>query len=199
MFKTPNNIQSVDEKCNLIYPWYTCECICFLRNLNVKHYDVFEWGGGCSTVWYAHNCKSVTTIETSKEWADEIVTYLDNTKKTNYSIKVVDVPPSANSPCDNMNQYLSYIAELDQKFDLIVVDGSYRNDALLISEKFVKNGGYIIYDNYLQFTSGYEKLPNAEYMNSKYDLIVNNHNTEDHKDWKTAVWKIENQTDNNNL
>jgi predicted O-methyltransferase YrrM len=186
MFKTPNEIQFVDPSCNLILPWYTKPCLDEIMSLDFKNWDVFEWGGGCSTVWYSQNCNHVDTLEHSPEWAGEIVNYLNENKKTNFSMKVIEVPPSANSFHANQEEYLSYIKTLNKKWDCIIVDGSYRNDALKISENFLKPNGIIIFDNYNQDTSGYPVLFNEDYMNSKYKLTVYTH--PDREYWKTAIW-----------
>jgi hypothetical protein len=186
MFKTPNEIQFVDYRCNLILPWYTKPCLDKLLNLNYQDWEVFEWGGGCSTVWYSFNCKHVDTLENDYRWSKEIEDYLIYSNKTNFTMVVVEEPPSANTPHVNQNEYLNYIEKFDKKWDCIIVDGSYRNDALKISEKFVKPGGVIIFDNYRQDTSGYPVLFNEEYMTSKYELTVYPHPNREY--WKTAIW-----------
>jgi len=188
MFKTPNEIQFVDPKCNLILPWYTKPCLDEILKMNYSDWEVFEWGGGCSTVWYSYNCKHVDTLENSHGWAQEITDYLNKFGKKNFSMGVVDVPPSANQPHYNMGDYLNYIRKFNKKWDCIVVDGSYRNDALLISEEFVKDGGIIIFDNYEQDTSGYPILPNKDYFNSKYKIDVHIHPNREY--WRTAIWYI---------
>ena len=156
--------------------------------MDYKEWEVFEWGGGCSTVWYASNCKHVDTIENSQEWADEIKDYLTTNNITNFTMDVIDVPPSANQPHVNKDIYLNYIKKFNKKWDCIIVDGSYRNDALLMSEEFVKDGGIIIFDNFEQDTSGYYILPNKEYFNSKYKIDVYAHPGREY--WKTAIWYI---------
>lgn len=193
MFKTPLGrpwIQHVDPSCNLILPWYTDTSLQKLLTYDYKNWDVFEWGGGCSTVWYSYNCNSITTLETDNNWTKEIVEYLTINNKDNFSIECIYVPPSAthDNLHENKDKYLNYISSLNKKFDCVVVDGSYRNEALLISENFIKDNGYIIFDNFEQATSGYPILPAKEYFNSKYhcDVFVDIGN---HR-WKTAHWEI---------
>lgn len=190
MFSTPNPIQTVDPSCNLIFPWYTDNFLREMVKMNFREWEVYEWGGGCSTVWYSFNCKSVDTLETEPNWTTEIVKYLQQEKKNNFTIRCVPVPPSAHhtQPHPNKEKYLGDIKTLNKKFDCIAVDGSYRNEALLISEDYVKKGGIIIFDNFEQDTSGYVTLPAKEYFNSKYKISVFPHSTR--PEWKTAYWKI---------
>lgn len=187
MFKAPNEIQVVDTDCDLIMPWYTFPCLDYIKTLNIKEWDVFEWGGGCSTVWYSHNCKSVTTLENDHKWSEEIVEYLCNRQSVNYSIHTIDVPPSANQEHPNKEQYLNYISTLDKKYDLIVIDGSYRNDAIERSIPYINQNGMIIFDNYEQDTSGYEVLPNKRLL-EKYQISV--FIQPDRPYWKTAIWNL---------
>jgi len=188
MFKSPNEIQYVDESCNLILPWYTKPCLDKLIKLPYKDWDIFEWGGGCSTIWYSFNCRHVDTLENSQVWADEIVGYLMKNDKKNFTMKTIPVSMSANKPEPNMEVYLNYIQSLNKKWDCIIVDGSYRNEALLKSIEFVKKGGIIIFDNYRQDTSGYPDLPNEVHLNSKYPIEVFVQPNREY--WKTAIWYL---------
>jgi len=190
MFKTPNVIQYVDESCNLILPWYTKPCLDSILKMDYKKWDVFEWGGGCSTVWYSMNCKSVDTLENDTLWANEISSYLDSNGRENYTMKVIECPMSANSYHPNQEAYLKYIDSLDKKWDCIIIDGSFRSDALQVSEKYIKKGGILIFDNYCQDTSGYPDLPNKDYFNSKYKHDIFVHPEREY--WKTAIWYINN-------
>lgn len=195
MFKTPLGkpwIQHIDSSCNLILPWYTDTSLAKLLSYNYKEWDVFEWGGGCSTVWYSHNCKTVTTLETNQIWVNEISNYLNSNNNNNFKIVCIDVPPSAthDNLHPNKDQYINYIETLNKKFDCIVVDGSYRNEALLISEKYIKDDGVIIFDNFEQNTSGYSVLPAKEYFSKyKIDVFVDTISPK----WKTAHWEIGNK------
>lgn len=186
MFKTPNDKQYVDDKCNLIFPWYTKPCLDFIKSLDLSQSSVYEWGGGCSTIWYAANCKEVTTLESDELWSNEIRAYISSHNISNISLQTISVPPSANTPHPNMDQYLSYIKQSDTLYDMIIIDGSYRNEALLISESYVKDGGYLIFDNYMQKTSGYPTLPNAKLI--QHHLTV--YAQPGFEEWKTAVWAI---------
>jgi predicted O-methyltransferase YrrM len=187
MFKTPNEIQYVDESCGLILPWYTKPCLDYLLTLNYKNWEIFEWGGGCSTVWYASKCIHVDTLENDSAWANEIIQYLNNNKIINYSMHTIDVPPSANTDHPNKLDYLQYISSLNKNWDCIIIDGSYRNEALAISMSYIKPGGLIIFDNYRQDTSGCPDLPNEDLVSAKYAITV--YTQPDRPYWKTAIWQ----------
>lgn len=186
MFKTPNEIQRVDLRCGLILPWYTFGCLEYLQDLNYNDWDVFEWGGGCSTVWYAYNCKNVDTLEHDECWATEIMDYLDINKKINYSMKVIEVPPSANTDHPNKTDYLEYIKSLNKQYDTIVIDGSYRDEAIPVSIECLKPGGHLIFDNFEQDTSGYPVLKHKNLIDDEFLQVFVQ---PDRRYWKTAVWQ----------
>ena len=187
MFKTPNEIQIIDTDCNLIMPWYTFPCLDYIKSLDIKDWDVFEWGGGCSTVWYSKNCKSVTTLENDHKWSQEIESYFIEHGINNYSLHTIEVPASANQDHPNKEQYLTYISKLGKTYDLIIIDGSYRNDAIEKSLQHIKPKGMIIFDNFEQDTSGYTSLPNKKLL-EQYELTV--YVQQNRPYWKTAIWNL---------
>ena len=54
-------------------PWYNSEVINFLNNYLTNKMDVFEYGGGNSTLYYAGKVASVSTIEAKTEWFDFVL------------------------------------------------------------------------------------------------------------------------------
>lgn len=191
MFKSPNEIQMVDN--GIIMPWYTFPCLEYLKKHDYSNWDVFEWGGGCSTVWYSFNCKSVDTLEADQIWASEISKYLLDHNKDNWSLEVIEVPAEPEISHVDKQKYLEYIRTRDKQYDVIVIDGSYRNDCIPASVPYVKSGGLLIFDNFEQiggngFPHGYETLSN-KYLLKDYQCYVFEQPGRDY--WKTAVWILE--------
>jgi hypothetical protein len=191
MFDKPNSKQLIDDRCGLVFPWYVPLSLEFFLINDVGNWDIFEWGGGLSSAWYAYNAKYVDILETNEKWTKEIDDYIKHKlNKNNYSIKYIDVKSeeaeygSQNIPTPNMELYLSYISTLNKTYDCIIIDGSYRDEAIIPSIQYVKNGGYIIFDNYEQVTSGYSTLKNKDLLN-RYDSNIYTEG-----DWKTGIWRI---------
>lgn len=191
--RTRGELQYIDEKSNLIFPWYTGPALSYISTLSYRDWEVFEWGCGCSTVWYSFNCRSVIGIEPNRKWIGEIEQYLGQHGRTNFFINHIEVPDGRYSrryPLHpNKGRYLDFIKVLNKQFDIICIDGSYRQEALVISEVFVKRGGLLIFDNYEQKTSGYPVLEVKDYFNQKYRVQVFQEPT--YPKWKTAVWHID--------
>jgi hypothetical protein len=186
----------LDHEVGELFPWYVPEMLeKSLSKLPFEDWTVFEWGGGASTVWYCLKAKHVDTLETSEEWAKNVSDYItNNLQRDNFSMKAIDVQTetapfgSQTQPTPNMEKYLNYIKTLNKKYDCIAIDGSYRDDAIEVSLECIKEGGYLIFDNFQQNSSGYTKLKNKHLLD-KYEGTVYTFKNE----WHTGIWRIENE------
>jgi len=109
---------------------------------------VLEFGSGGSTVFWAKNCKSVKSYETSPEWLDKVKTRVRRYGNTEVLLL-------------ERNQALEKInSEPDNFYDIVLID-SYPKDIERIiianaSMSKLKKNGYLIIDNYQKF--GMEKF-----------------------------------------
>jgi len=115
-------------------PWLTYSAIDFIDSIIKKSWQVFEWGSGNSTLWWASKSKSVIAIEDNTDWFMEIgsqmpanATLYNKTDKDEY-----------------VNAISSYN---DKSFDIIVIDGSHRNDCAMAAFPKVQDSGIIVFDN----------------------------------------------------
>jgi hypothetical protein len=53
-------------------PWVTYGFIDFISDKLNKNMDIFEYGSGNSTLWYAEKVNSVTSVEHNKIWYEKI-------------------------------------------------------------------------------------------------------------------------------
>lgn len=163
-----------DESNGLVLPYYTRPCLDWLQSIDLKDKTVFEYGLGASTIWYADKCKRVYGVEHNFDW------FLAVTKET--------VPNKFCALADIPFQYMKSIASWGEVFDIIVVDGLYRDECILISLSFLKKGGYLIVDNWNQPSADY--IP-SDRVQSILSLEFNHsdiYNQPGHEDWKTAVF-----------
>ena len=92
-----------------------------------KNWEVLEFGGGGSTLYFSDNCKLVHTIESDKEW---IKTIKNNLRKKN----------------------VFFINKPKQKYDLILIDNTDdRIKHFELAKTYLKKNGIIIFDNIDRF------------------------------------------------
>ena len=116
------------------FPWLVWPAIRFLSR-EVKDKDIFEFGSGNSTSWYADRCKLVVSVEDDSAWYQIQVNKLG----TRDNVRVV----FESDPKD----YASAIRKFDRTYDRVVIDGSHRLQCLENSIDFVRPGGVLVVDN----------------------------------------------------
>jgi len=126
--------QSIDRDGNPI-PWFSYSAIEYLDSLDLSKKDVFEFGTGNSTVYWAKNARSVAGIENNESWLSYV---------KNQTLKFKNVKLTFEK---NKNQYANALSKLKRKFDIIIIDGENRQECVNIAIKQLKRGGLIILDN----------------------------------------------------
>jgi hypothetical protein len=114
-------------------PWYTYPAIEYLDQLDFTAKTVFEWGAGNSSRYWARSAKSVISVEDDPIWYRKIQQY----RSDNLDIHLIQ----------DKQRYIDAIRQNDQKYDVIIVDGSYRHQCALIAPMFLRDGGVIVLDN----------------------------------------------------
>lgn len=125
--------ESVDADFKPI-PWFTYSAIDFLKERLNNNLNILEFGIGNSTIFLAKRVKKVTSLEHSKEWYQKI--------SGKVSANVESIPTSSSSAQD----YLQPLIE-ESKFDVIIVDGLFRNECIKASLKHLSEVGIIILDD----------------------------------------------------
>jgi hypothetical protein len=115
-------------------PWFTYSAIEFISNRLSKILNVFEFGSGNSTLYLAERVNKVTAIEHNENWFQSIL----SKKKSNVEIKLVS--------SETVSSYLQPLSE-DGKFDIIIIDGLFRNECIKVSVGHLSKGGIIILDD----------------------------------------------------
>jgi predicted O-methyltransferase YrrM len=120
-------------------PWLRPGATAYIESL-LPEANVFEWGSGASTLWFAKRGYCVTSLELDKSWVELI-----RGKIKGANIRLLDFSPST---LQNMEEYADCILHsLDNEYDLILIDGRNRNRCLGNCRSKVKIGGIICLDN----------------------------------------------------
>ena len=114
-------------------PWITYPCIEFLDRINLSDCDVFEFGAGSSTHYWAKKSKTVTSIEKDKNWYKSLESRVPKNAQITLS--------------ENDRHYVDHIKTSDKQYDVIVVDGAVRYPCAKAAINCISNRGIILLDN----------------------------------------------------
>jgi hypothetical protein len=123
---------SVDAKGDPI-PWLTYPAVEYLSQFDYGDADVFEYGGGNSTKWWASRAKWVTTVEDDPGWFGE----LERAVRPNQTL-FLEREPAA---------YAQAVLRQGKAYDVISIDGVHRNLCAQSAVKALKPTGFIVLDN----------------------------------------------------
>lgn len=123
--------RALDEQGQPI-PWFTYPAIRFLGDRIDPDWRVLEFGAGMGTLWWSRHVRDVVAIEHSTAWAAEIA--------AKSPAKVV---PAGDGTAE---EYLRG-ARGTGPYDVVIVDGLYRNECLVAAADLVADAGVIILDD----------------------------------------------------
>jgi hypothetical protein len=125
-------------------PWFTFPFLEFLGTIDFSNKCVFEYGTGASTLYWEANGANVFGVDHDEAWHDEVSKRLK--KPENILFK------------DNKIDYANSILLPGIMFDVVVIDGNWRNECLDAAFKVLPKCGMVILDNADWYVDVYEKL-----------------------------------------
>lgn len=130
-------------------PWFSLSAIHFLDSFVSKSMNVFEYGSGGSTVYFANRAGSIVSTEDNKDWLERVQTELAASGIANVTLQYrsFDFHRAENF---ERSDYLYSIP--DRAFDIIIVDGTeesipVRPTCFHHAESRVAPGGIIVVDD----------------------------------------------------
>jgi len=125
-------------------PWMTYSAVFYLSQFDLSHCDVFEWGAGNSTLYFSERAKTVTSVESDKNWFD----YVSENRPSNVNLLL-----------SSQDEYAEFIKKDNKKYDVIIIDGDIfrRFECAYYAVDALKDGGLIVLDNsdWLDNTTGF--------------------------------------------
>ncbi|MBS1531838.1 MAG: FkbM family methyltransferase [Bacteroidetes bacterium] len=116
-------------------PWVTYPFIQFIGDRLNSSLDVFEFGAGNSTLYYAGKTGSVTSVDHDMVWYEKI-------KST--------MPPNVNLFFCELTEggdYCNYATKTGKLYDMLIVDGMDRVNCCINNVVALKPGGVMILDD----------------------------------------------------
>ncbi len=139
-------------------PWLTYSFIDFIIERLRNEFNVFEFGSGNSTLFFAKRVMEVTSVEHNIEWYNKLKN------------KIPDNSNLILSKSDGSEDYVGVLKQSNKKYDLIIIDGIHRVDCCLSVSNYLTDKGVIILDDSerVQFSKGIEHLINEGYKRIDY-------------------------------
>jgi hypothetical protein len=137
-------------------PWATFPYLAFVTPRLKTEWRVFEYGAGASTLFYSGYVDHVTAVEHDVDFANA----LGQLTPKNVSLICPGAPAE---------EYINAIDRSGSRFDLIVVDGIYRNECIEKAISKVTEFGVVVLDDaerndyahgvHLLHDAGFKELP----------------------------------------
>jgi hypothetical protein len=142
-------------------PWLTYSFIDFITERLRNEFNVFEFGSGNSTLFFAKRVKEVTSVEHNIEWYNKLKS------------KIPDNSNLLLSKSDTSEDYIAPLKQSNKKYDMIIIDGIHRNESLFISKNFLTDEGVIILDdsNRNDYAKGINHLMGEGFMKIDFSGI----------------------------
>jgi predicted O-methyltransferase YrrM len=130
---------SLDENGDYL-PWMTYPAIEFLKNKITKNCEVFEFGCGASTLFFASRVKQVSGLETNETWLKIVKNFLQEKDLKNVKLNLM---------ADGLvnDDYQNFAKNSGKKFDLIVIDSLKRFECAKNVIAALKPEGAVILDD----------------------------------------------------
>lgn len=146
-------------------PWMVFGAVDFLKGWLKKDMEVYEYGSGSSTIFFAERVKKIISVEHHEEWHHTVERFRQQQQINNIEYHLYPPKPSAESSGSYVDhrlylscmgeykgfEFSSYVKSIDQypdeQFDLVVVDGRSRASCIQHARQKVKTGGVLLVDN----------------------------------------------------
>ncbi len=116
-------------------PWCTYSFTEFIKTRLDKKMEVFEYGSGYSSIFYAKRVKNLVTVEYNKDWVAKIKSLLPSNTQLIFE------------ELDYGGKYCNVINKTEKKYDLVIIDGRDRVNCIMHSVNHVKVNGLIVLDD----------------------------------------------------
>lgn len=116
-------------------PWITYPCLEFIEGRINKEFDIFEYGCGNSTLWWAEKTNIVISCEHDRQWHEKI----HRNQPGNVRLIHQDLVYGG--------EYCKVINQFSNSFDIVIIDGRDRVRCAWNSVNALKLDGIIIWDN----------------------------------------------------
>jgi hypothetical protein len=127
--------ENIVDLSNNPVPWVTYPFIQFISEKKLADLEIFEFGSGNSTLFYANKAAHVSSVEHNKFWYDKI----KSTMPLNVELSYCELGDG--------DEYSNYAMRTGKLYDMIIVDGSERVKCCLNNIGALKSTGIVVLDD----------------------------------------------------
>lgn len=137
-------------------PWYTLPAIEFLKTLDYKDKNIYEFGCGNSSLFWSQRANSVTGVEDNAQWYE----FCRRNSPDNVTLSLQP----------EKSGYVNHIRETQRQYDVIVIDGKWRYECCQSAITSLAADGCIILDNsdraqeYIEYQNAIEFLNHQQLL-----------------------------------
>lgn len=205
---TINDTQYLDERCGLIFPWFSKPFLDQMMHWRWEDKRVFQYGGGWSDIWFSRYVKELYSVECDLQWVRAITDEVNQRggkimgRLALHSTEAYYQYEGANfagnllyrevipGEVELKSKYVNAIYEIDGEFDCIIIDGSYRDETIAAALTKIKDGGIIICDNWDQ-EGVWDSIMGSRLLDPwPMHAFVEPSRAQDLRPWKTCYWQI---------
>lgn len=139
-------------------PWISFGALCFLDTFVRSEHEIFEFGGGGSTLYFARHARRVVTMESHPAWHQKLTDTLTQKQLKNVACELRPIS-SDDAMHFTGDQFFQRVRE--QLWDIILIDcycgysksryGQTRPYAFDLAQHQLKPGGVIVLDDSWMF------------------------------------------------
>jgi hypothetical protein len=164
-----------------IQPWFTHLALDEIQEWDLHDKVVLEWGGGCSTLWWAGRCRWVLTVEADRSWYQWIV--------SEAQARGIDNITVIHRPLDLSAEEFTAVP-VSCTPNIAIIDGP-RRLSCLAKVLTLTRPLTVIFDNWQQdgaFVSSDAEVLMRPYPGIAYPQFAAG--TPQHRRWQTAIWHL---------
>ncbi len=145
-------------------PWLAPAANEFLSGYLKPSDTMLEFGSGRSTLWFCSKVAHITSVEHDPVWYEKISNLLKDRQIKNVTY-LLHPKQEISIPAANTS-YVNAARTIDpQKLDVVLVDGTYRAQCVLVSLPLLKPGSLLVIDNVNRYLPSTSHAPNSRTFN----------------------------------
>lgn len=114
-------------------PWLNYDLVRWVEETRPK--TVLEWGSGASTIWLAGICDRLVSIESDVKWYHAVSDKLGSRAREGIELRL----------CPDRMEYVNGISAFGKgRPDLVLIDGSWRQDCLQVALSMLWKGAAVV-------------------------------------------------------